>query len=378
MFSIIRRISGLILCVNTALFVVTGCDNAEALLPPSMAPKFDIVFVDSIHQTEARLGAVVSTSGMLSSFGFVIKQEGSSDKHAIRAGFYGDTIYALANNLKPETSYCFWAEASNGGGITICSDSITFKTLAIKQDTIPDIISTDTISADSGYVVFKSRFLEQWLLLRYDNNNDGHIDRTEAQSIAKIEISTDNVTSLSGIEALGSLGYLHAEGTRNGNVGLGQLEEIDLTHNPQLYHLCLNHNKIRKLDFSANPGLVDVYLCMNQLDSIDLSMLHSLNLIDLEYNNLHTVDFRGLNNLREIHIDGCIYLESISFDNRLLESFTCTGCPLLTEIDLSKCPVLNVADLSDCGNLTKVILSSNQAISALRTDPGVTIEYVNE
>ena len=393
MLRTIRRLSCLVACIWACAGVVTGCDNADALLPPAVVPKFDAVFVDGVGQTDARLGAVVSNAAMLTSFGFGIQTEGGSDKRILRAGLFGDTVFASADNLSPETTYRFWAEASNGGGITISSDSITFKTAAIPQDTVPEIptdtvpvapvdtisvVPQDTVKADTGYVVFKSSYLERWLVLRYDKNNDDHIDGAEAKSIAKIEIGTDNVTSLGGIEALGNLGYLHAEGTRDGNVGLGQLEEVDLTHNPQLYHLCLNHNNIRKLDFSANPRLVDVYLCMNLLDSIDLSTLHSLSLIDLEYNNLHTVDFRGLNNLREIHIDGCIYLESMQFDNRLLDSFTCTGCPMLTEIDLSKCPLLNGADLTDCGSLKKIKLSRKQVLGALRIDPGVIIEYVDE
>ena len=373
---------GSIACIWACACVVTGCDNADALLPPAVAPKFDAVFADGVGQTEARLGAVVSNAGMLTSFGFGIQPVSGSGKRVLGADLSGDTIFALADNLKPETTYRFWAEGSNGAGITISSDSISFKTLAIPQDsihvdTIPDV-PQDSVTADTGYVVFKSSYLERWLVLRYDRNDDGHIDKTEAQRISRIEISTDNVSSLGGIEELCSLSYLHAEGTREDNVGLGQLEEVDLTHNPELYHLCLNHNKIRKLDFSANLKLVDVYLCMNRLDSIDLSMLHSLSLIDLQYNNLHKVDFRGLNNLREIHIDGCIYLESMQFDNRLLESFTCTGCPMLTEIDFSKCPLLNVADLTGCGNLMKVKLSRDQALSTLRIDSGVIIEYIDE
>ena len=51
---------------------------------------------------------------------------------------------------------------------------------------------------------------------------------------------------------------------------------------------------------------------------------------------------------------------------------------MLTEIDLSKCPLLNGADLTDCGSLKKIKLSRKQVLGALRIDPGVIIEYVDE
>lgn len=368
-----------------ALMAIGACDKSDLPQPPIAVPKFEALYADSINLNSARLNALVSNPGMLTSFGFVIQADSSIQEITLKAQTDIDTIRAWADNLKPQTKYLFWAKADNGGGITITSDTLTFKTLPIPADTtntteIPDTIvtSTDTIDNKSLYLEFESEILFKWLKLRYDANNDGNIDTIEARNINTIEINTDNISTLKGIERLHSLTKITAHGTRIGDSVCGKLEHIDLSGNPNLLELHVEHNVIKDIDFSHNTKLTFVELNLNRITQIDVSMLKEVDLLSVEYNLISTFDCSGLDKLKELHVGHCPNLTSITLDNKVLESLDCADDEALTEIDISKCPLLNGVDFWGCKNLKKVIMSRNQAIGNIRTEPDSNIEFIYE
>ena len=389
-----------------AFLAVVACDESYLPQPPMAVPKFEAVYVDSIDLNSARLNALVSNPGMLTSFGFVIQADGSTQEIALKAQTDSDTIRAWADNLKPQTKYFFWAKADNGGGITITSDTLAFKTLSIPadttntpgvSDTINNPISPDTIVAPSVtdstetivtppdtigtkplYLEFESDILFKWLKLRYDSDNDGNIDTIEAKNINTIEINTDNITSLKGIEKLHSLTKITAHGTRIGDSVSGKLEHIDLSGNPDLLELHVEHNVIKDIDFSHNAKLTFVELNLNSITQIDVSMLKEVDLLSVEYNLISTFDCSGLDKLKELHVGHCPNLTSITLNNKVLESLDCADDEALTEIDISKCTLLNGVDFWGCKNLKKVIISRDQAIGSIRTEPDSNIEFIYE
>lgn len=368
-----------------ALMAIGACDKSDLPQPPIAVPKFEALYADSINLNSARLNALVSNPGMLTSFGFVIQADSSIQEITLKAQTDIDTIRAWADNLKPQTKYLFWAKADNGGGITITSDTLAFKTLPIPADTtntteIPDTIvtSTDTIDNKSLYLEFESEILFKWLKLRYDANNDGNIDTIEARNINTIEINTDNISTLKGIERLHSLTKITAHGTRIGDSVCGKLEHIDLSGIPNLLELHVEHNVIKDIDFSHNTKLTFVELNLNRITQIDVSMLKEVGLLSVEYNLISTFDCSGLDKLKELHVGHCPNLTSITLDNKVLESLDCADDEALTEIDISKCPLLNGVDFWGCKNLKKVIMSRNQAIGNIRTEPDSNIEFIYE
>lgn len=364
---------------------IGACDKSDLPQPPIAVPKFEALYADSINLNSARLNALVSNPGMLTSFGFVIQADSSIQEITLKAQTDIDTIRAWADNLKPQTKYLFWAKADNGGGITITSDTLAFKTLPIPADTtntteIPDTIvtSTDTIDNKSLYLEFGSEILFKWLKLRYDANNDGNIDTIEARNINTIEINTDNISTLKGIERLHSLTKITAHGTRIGDSVCGKLEHIDLSGNPNLLELHVEHNVIKDIDFSHNTQLTFVELNLNSIAQIDVSMIKEVDLLSVEYNQICTFDCSGLDKLKELHVGHCPNLTSITLNNKVLESLDCAYDEALTDIDLSKCPLLNGVDFWGCKNLKKVIMSRNQAIGNIRTEPDSNIEFIYE
>ncbi len=385
MFSAFRMTRGIVAVCMVAFMAIGACDKSDLPQPPIAVPKFEAVYADSINLNSVRLNALVSNPGMLTSFGFVIQADSSTQGITPKAQTDNDTIRAWADNLKPQTKYLFWAKADNGGGITITSDTLAFKTLPIPADTtntteIPDTIvtSTDTIDNKSLYLEFESEILFKWLKLRYDADNDGNIDTLEARNIHTIEINTDNISTLKGIERLHSLTKITAHGTRIGDSVSGKLEHIDLSGNPDLLELHVEHNVIKDIDFSHNTKLTFVELNLNSITQIDVSMLKEVDLLSVEYNLISTLDCSGLDKLRELHVGHCPNLASITLNNKVLESLDCADDEALTEIDISKCPLLNGVDFWGCKNLKKVIMSRDQAIGSIRTEPDSNIEFIYE
>ena len=385
MYSVFRKTGSIVAGCIIALMAIGACDKSDLPQPPIAVPKFEAVYADSINLNSARLNALVSNPGMFTSFGFVIQADSSIQEITLKAQTDNDTLRAWADNLKPQTKYFFWAKADNGGGITITSDTLAFKTLPIPADTtntteIPDTIvtSTDTIDNKSLYLEFESEILFKWLKLRYDADNDGNIDTIEARNIHTIEINTDNISTLKGIERLHSLTKITAHGTRIGDSVCGKLEHIDLTGNPNLLELHVEHNVIKDIDFSHNTKLTFVELNLNRITQIDVSMLKEVDLLSVEYNLISTFDCSGLDKLKELHVGHCPNLTSITLNNKVLESLDCADDEALTEIDISKCPLLNGVDFWGCKNLKKVIMSRDQTIGNIRTEPDSNIEFIYE
>ncbi|MBO4231423.1 MAG: hypothetical protein J5886_07070, partial [Bacteroidales bacterium] len=207
----------------------------------------------------------------------------------------------------------------------------------------------------------------------YDSDKDGHLADTEAEAITKIELSTDNISTLEGIQGFPNLNYLHAQGTRKDETNYGKLTQVDLTDNPKLQHIHLIHNHISKLNLGDQPDLDYLSIDYNEVTEIDVKSFAKLTLLQVSYNKLKTIDVSGLNELDEFHCaDNPI--ETITLSNPKLVSFRCAGT-LIKELDLSKCPKLNYLDCADCPNLTIIKLAKGQVIGNITKDDKTKFEY---
>lgn len=212
-----------------------------------------------------------------------------------------------------------------------------------------------------------------WLLWNYDSDKDGHLADTEAEAITKIELSTDNISTLEGIQGFPNLNYLHAQGTRKDETNYGKLTQVDLTGNPKLRHIHLIHNHISKLNLGDQPDLDYLSIDYNEVTEIDVKSFQRLTLLQVSYNKLKAIDVSGLDNLDEFHCaDNPI--ETITLSNPKLVSFRCAGT-LVKELDLSKCPKINHLDCSNCPNLTTIKLAKGQVIGNIAKDNKAKFEY---
>ena len=229
-----------------------------------------------------------------------------------------------------------------------------------------------------GRVDIPDSTFRAWILWNYDSNKDGIMDQDEAASVTKIEFSTENVTTLDGIQYFPNLTYLHAQGIRDwdNDKNLGKLTELDLSGNPKLQHIHLIYNNIKTLKLAECPDLD--YLCIdyNEVTELDVKGFHHMTLLQVSYNKLKTIDVSGLNELTEFHCDSNP-IETITLSNAKLESFRCAGT-LVKELDFTRCPKINNVDCLNCKNLTTIKLAKGQVVGNVRKEETVKIVYGNE
>lgn len=229
-----------------------------------------------------------------------------------------------------------------------------------------------------GRVDIPDSTFRAWILWNYDSNKDGIMDQDEAASVTKIEFSTENVTTLDGIQYFPNLTYLHAQGIRDwdNDKNLGKLTELDLSGNPKLQHIHLIYNNIKTLKLAECPDLD--YLCIdyNEVTELDVKGFHHMTLLQVSYNKLKTIDISGLNELTEFHCDSNP-IETITLSNAKLESFRCAGT-LVKELDFTRCPKINNVDCLNCKNLTTIKLAKGQVVGNVRKEETVKIVYGNE
>ena len=66
----------------------------------------------------------------------------------------------------------------------------------------------------------------------YDVDGDDQISGSESTAITRIDVCTDEIETLSGIEYLDRLTWLSCSGSREGLLALGRLRELDVSRNP--------------------------------------------------------------------------------------------------------------------------------------------------
>ena len=96
------------------------------------------------------------------------------------------------------------------------------------------------------------------------------------------------------------------------------LKEIDLTHNPKLYHFCGTGNQFEYIDISKNPELIDFFCAATLLKSVDVSKNLKLKQVYLRGNQLSELD---ISNHPELEVLTC-------YDNQL-SKLDVSGCPKL-------------------------------------------------
>ena len=226
-----------------------------------------------------------------------------------------------------------------------------------------------------GQVEIPDTTFRAWILWNYDSNKDEVLDQDEAASVTKIEFSTENVTTLDGIQYFPNLTYLHAQGIRDwdNDKNLGKLTELDLSGTPKLQHIHLIYNHISKLNLGDQPYLDYLGLDYNEVTEIDVKSFTKLTLLQVSYNKLKTIDVSGLDILDEFHCADNP-LETITLSNPKLVSFRCAGT-LIKELDLSKCPKINNLDCSNCPNLTTIKIAKGQVIGNITKDDKAKFEY---
>ena len=190
---------------------------------------------------------------------------------------------------KSETSYTdFWfvippVKFTGGFEITVVDDMggtftrKTTKSFEVKRNTL-DWMAALKVEPDYDNVgiEFEDENFEAFCLSNYDSNHDGVVTGAEVENIKVVNVSTDNITSIKGIEFFASLEQLTCKGSKIGTKGpgesyAGQLERIDVSKNVHLWELDCSGNKLEEVDVSNNPNLQTLICTDNPIEEVILA-----------------------------------------------------------------------------------------------------------
>ena len=201
------------------------------------------------------------------------------------------------------------------------------------------------------------------LCVDFDNDGDGEISLAEASFIEEINVSTENIASLSGIEYFPNLWALYCNGSENGG---GKLTSLDLSHNPKLRFVECFNNRLTSLNVSGLSSLLDLRCGKNQLTTLNLSSVPSLKFLECSHNRLTGLDLRRCPNLTGLE---CVDNQLTSLDVSSLTQLAYLNCYSnnLTQLDISKNQKLATL-ICTSNQMTWLDVTQNPGLTLLECD----------
>lgn len=169
--------------------------------------------------------------------------------------------------------------------------SVPGVTVERSADMLPERTS---IRTHKELVSIPDASFKAYLVSHFDVDGDGEISVDEGLAIKSINVSTDEVSSLSGIDRFVNLLYLKCSGSSDEfrNVS-GKLKALDLSSNANLLQLICDNNRIEAIDVSGCPALRTLWCRNNRLRSIDISANKALEDLNCEGNLIAELDLAG-------------------------------------------------------------------------------------
>ena len=217
---------------------------------------------------------------------------------------------------------------------------------------------------------FPDESFRAYVFENFDSNKDGKLSAEECDAVIQINVCTDTIATVQGIEFFQNLSYLNCAGTNTYNNGSfvfnGLLTSLDVTRNTALQGLICDNNQLSSLDVTNNPVLESLHCHGNQLTSLDVSNNAELGMLSCGYNQLTSLDLSNnpalyylssnSNQLTSLDVSNNTALETLGFNNNQV-----------TGIDLSNNTALNSLDCA-YNQLTSFDVTANTALKWLQCD----------
>ena len=215
-------------------------------------------------------------------------------------------------------------------------------------------------------IVFEDANFKAYLIKNFDNDNDGEISREEALEVTDINVCSDDIESLAGIEYMANLETLRCRGTYNTRPWKlnGSLKTIDVSHNKKLKLLNVGYNVLTGIDVSGNAELAELLCEVNNLASLDTRSNDKLTRLICSDNSLETINLNQNKLLRTVLIDGNSLSSLDVTNNEKLDTLICLS-NAISNLDLKYNTSLVYLDCSGCG-LSSLDLSHNANLEYLR------------
>lgn len=241
---------------------------------------------------------------------------------------------------------------------------------------------------------FEDKTLADWMLANWDKDSDGLISYEEAALVTKIDIISDDVKSLKGLEYLPNLDTVRCRGLSCGpEGGSGTLASIDIGANDHVTCLDLSNNHIESLTLSGASRLTSLVLSGNvelktEALTYSLASLRDLRSLDITGCRNLTPDLSLFPSLEEFHYDSRsgikdneklfrqksdlrrLYVgDALKDGDKIyllsdLELLDCAGSPIRS-LNLRYNVKLRTLDLDGCDDLSFLDLNTNPKLSEL-------------
>ena len=214
-----------------------------------------------------------------------------------------------------------------------------------------------------------------------DKDNDKRISINETKDIKRLNLSNNNISSLSGIEYFEELTYLNVSNNNIKKIELDNnlkidtlianyvnLDSINVNKLSNLIYLSLDSSGIKKLNIKSNLILEYLSVCLNELEYINLEnniLLKEVNITGMR-NKIDSINLKSLKSLTSLRIgmSSLKYIEFGSLDKMIeigfwfmnIESLKLPKLSFLKQLNFFSCKKINILDLSDLKYINKLYI----------------------
>ncbi|MFC2080577.1 hypothetical protein ACFLR8_00015 [Bacteroidota bacterium] len=178
-----------------------------------------------------------------------------------------------------------------------------------------------------------------------DANGDNLISNSEAERVKSLNVSSSNISDMTGIEALSNL------------------ETLDCSHN-LITELTISNEKLTTLSISDNDSLKTLRCQSNLLSNLDVSNCSVLTHLECNDNQLY-----------DLNVTNCSALEYLNCRNNQLTALQLTTNISLEDLDCGTNQLSSI-DVSNCSILKRLAVSENQ-LTVLDISNNTTLHYCN-
>jgi Leucine-rich repeat (LRR) protein len=254
---------------------------------------------------------------------------------------------------------------------------------ASSQVLIDNISVVDVAEIGPKYTLIPDVNFENALItFGYDSGvADGKVLTSKISALTDLNVSSKNISDLTGIEDFTSLKNLNCGANKLTSLNLSknlalneliafsnQLPSIDVSNNINLTSLNVAENQISAIDVSQNTKLTFIGLTKNKLTSVNLSLNPNLTYISVSTNLLSTLDvssniylkelYCGSNALTSLNTSKNLALEYLDFERNKVSAIDLSNNTLLKSLRCTSNTLVNL-DLSKSSSLTQVLCTDN-------------------
>ena len=193
---------------------------------------------------------------------------------------------------------------------------------SVKADCVVIVGSEEDPDEELSFV--DNRFAA--LVLQFDKNNDGVLQRSEAELVTEINVDGQNIESLQGIEYFTNLEVLACS--------INVLDSLDVSHNTKLRELYCHSNRIAVLDVTMLPNLEVLNCRGNRLSKLDVTNNPKLVMLKCGMNGGRSYEDLGITQIDVTHNPELEELDVYYLN--------------LSELDVTQNPKLRVLDMGYC------------------------------